>query len=140
MKVNATKSIPPEQLGRTLAEVLTEWADNQEKDFVKAIDEAADACDQEIKRYLRKGHGLRTGNYKEHFEVGGGWEGRHHYSREWYVSGGEHRLTHLLENGHAIRDGTGRKVADSPPIKHIKYGRKIADQVIDERLKGLWGD
>ncbi|WP_289285707.1 hypothetical protein [Parablautia intestinalis] len=137
MKVNASKAIPPEQLGIALAEVLTDWADNQEKEFVKVIDEAAEACDKEIKQHLDKGHGLRTGNYRDHFEVGGGWEGRHHYSREWHVSGGEYRLTHLLENGHAIRDGTGRKVADSPAIKHIKYGRKIAEQVLDERLKGL---
>lgn len=140
MKVNAAKAIPPEQAGLALSEVLMEWADTQEKEFVKAIDEAADACDKEIKRYLRKGHGLRTGDYRNNFEVAGGWEGRHHYSREWFVGGGEHRLTHLLENGHSIRDGTGRVRGKSPPIKHIKYGRKIAEQVLDERLKGLWGE
>ncbi|MCM1089090.1 MAG: hypothetical protein NC419_13120 [Muribaculaceae bacterium] len=139
MKVNVAKAIPPEQLGLALAEVLLDWEDDQEKKMAKAIDEAADACNAEIGRYLRKGHGLRTGEYRSHFEVGGGWVERHRYRKEWHVSGGEHRLTHLLENGHVIRDGTGRVVAKSPPIKHIKHGRQIAEQVLEERLKGLWG-
>lgn len=128
-------TIPPELLGKELSEILLEWADNEEKKLVKAIDEASVACDKEIKRYLQKGHGLRTGDYRSHFEVGGGWEKRHHYYREWYVGEGRHRLTHLLENGHLTRDGMHR----TKPVKHIKYGRQIAEQVLDERLKGLWG-
>lgn len=140
MRVNAAKAIPPEKLGTAISEVLLEWSDNQEKEFVKAIDDAAEACDREIKQYLRKGHGLRTGKYRSHFSLDKEWVGRHHYRREWYVADGWHRLTHLLENGHVIRDGTGRKTADSPPVKHIKYGRKIAEQVLEERLTGLWGN
>lgn len=128
-------TIPPELLGKELSEILLEWADNEEKKLVKAIDEAAVDCDKEIKQYLQKGHGLRTGDYRSHFEVGGGWEKRHHYYREWYVGEGRHRLTHLLENGHLTRDGMHR----TKPVKHIKYGRQIAEQVLDERLKELWG-
>ena len=128
-------TIPPELLVKELSEILLEWADDEEKKFVEAIDEAGDACDKEIKQYLQKGHGLRTGDYRSHFEVGGGWEKRHHYYREWYVGEGRHRLTHLLENGHLTRDGMHR----TQPVKHIRYGRQIAEQVLEERLAGLWG-
>lgn len=139
MNVNAAKKIPPEQLGRTLYGMLTGWEETQEKEFVKAIDEAADACNEEIKNCLRKGHGVRTGTYRSNFRLDSEWITKHHYKREWYVANGHHRLTHLLENGHPIMDGTGRVHAISPPIKHIKYGRQIAEQVLEERLAGLWG-
>ena len=136
MKINAAKAIPPEQLGLAISEVLLNWADNQEKEMVKAIDDAAEACNAEIGKHLTKGHGVRTGEYRSHFEIGGGWEKRHHYYREWYVGDGRHRLTHLLENGHLTRDGTTRTKA----VKHIRYGRKIAEQMLNERLAGLWGE
>ena len=37
MNINAARAIPPEQLGLALSEVLLEWADVQEKEFVKAM-------------------------------------------------------------------------------------------------------
>ena len=135
MKVNAARAIKPEQLGLALSEVLLEWADNQEKEFVKAIDESADACNETAKQNLSKGHGLNTGNYRDHFAIDRGWLARHHYQAEWHVKEPEYRLTHLLENGHLTRDGTHR----TKPVKHIRYGRQIAEQVLDEKLDGLWG-
>ena len=48
MNINAARAIPPEQLGIALSTVLLEWADNQEKDFVKAIDAAAEACSETV--------------------------------------------------------------------------------------------
>lgn len=136
MRVNASNSIPPEMLGRTIAETLLSWADNEEKKFRQAIDEAADACNETAQQYLSRGNGVRTGNYKQHFAIDRRQQTRHHYIAEWYVKAPEYRLTHLLENGHLTRNGTSR----TKPVKHIKYGRKIAEQVLDERLKGLWGD
>lgn len=135
MNVNATKAIPPEQLGKAISETLLEWADNEEKKFEKAIDEAADACNETAKQYLSKGHGLRTGDYKENFSIDEERPAKHHYRKTWFVDGGRHRLTHLLENGHLTRNGTKRTKA----VKHIKYGRQIAERVLDEKLAGLWG-
>ncbi len=134
MKVNAAKAIPPEQLGKAISEILLDWAENEEKKFVKAIDEAADACNRTTQQYLTKGHGLRTGNYRQHFAIERGYQSRHHYAAEWHVKEPEYRLTHLLENGHATRNG-GRTKA----VRHIRYGRQIAEQVLDEKLQGLWG-
>lgn len=135
MNVNAAKKIPPEQLGRTLYEMLTEWEETQEKEFVKAIDEAADACNDTIKQYAPVGKGKRAGTYRNSFVIDRAWQARHHYAAEWHAKEPEYRLTHLLENGHLTRDGTSRTKA----IKHIKYGRQIAERVLEEKLAGLWG-
>ncbi|MBD5504089.1 MAG: hypothetical protein HDR09_20070 [Lachnospiraceae bacterium] len=128
-------SILPEMLGKELSELLIEWADNEEKEFVKAIDEAAEACNQTAQQYLSEGHGINTGNYRQHFAIDKQWQARHHYAAEWHVEAPEYRLTHLLENGHLTRDGTSR----TKPVKHIKYGQQAAEQVLDERIAGLWG-
>ena len=132
MKINAAKAIRPEQLGLAISEVLTDWADKQEKEFVRAIDEAADACNDEIKQHAP----VKTGKYKDSFAIERGWQTRHHYAAEWHVQAPEYRLTHLLENGHLTRNGTTRTNA----VKHIKYGRQAAEQVLEERLAGLWGE
>ena len=132
MKVNAAKAISPEQLGLAVSEMLIEWADNQEQEFVKAIDKAADACNETAKQYAP----VNTGTYRNSFAIDREWQERHHYKATWHVEAPRYRLTHLLENGHLTRDGTHRTKA----IKHIKYGRQIAEQVLNERLAGLWGE
>ena len=128
-------TIPPELLGKELSEILLEWADNEEKKLVEAIDEAADACNETAKQYAPVSKRKRAGTYRRSFVIDRGWQGRHHYAAEWHVEEPEYRLTHLLENGHLTRDGTHRTKA----VKHIKYGRQIAEQVLEERLAGLWG-
>ena len=45
-----------------------------------------------------------------------------------HQSGGSHRLTHLLEKGHALRRG-GRKVGESPEYPHIE---KVEKETVDE--------
>lgn len=127
-------SVTAEELGITFERLLDAVCEGTEKELFAAIDTAADKCNETIGQYLTPGHGYNTGNYKNHFAIGRQRTGRHSYSATWYVEEPEYRLTHLLENGHLTRDGTKRTKA----VKHIKYGRQIAEQVLDERLKGLW--
>lgn len=51
-----------------------------------------------------------------------------------------YRLTHLLEYGHAIRDGTGRKVGEAGAIPHIKpmeeWLQKQLPKVLEQKLGG----
>lgn len=134
MNVGATKKIRPEQLTGTLAEVLMKWGQENEEEFFGAIDDAADACNETAGQYLTPGHGYDTGEYKRHFAIERQQTGRHSYSATWHVKAPAYRLTHLLEYGHLTRNGTKRTKA----VKHIKYGREIAEQVLDEKMKGLW--
>lgn len=134
MNVNAARAIPPEQIGRAISQVLLEWADNEEKEFVKAIDEAADACNETVKGLAPVSKRRRAGTYRNSFTVERGWQERHYYTAEWHAEAPEYRLTHLLENGHLTRDGTTRTRA----VKHIKHGRQRAEQVLNEQMAGLW--
>lgn len=82
---------------------------------------------------------MDSGNYRSKFTINRDKTEKHKYSAEWYVAPPDYRLTHLLEYGHVIKDGTGRVHAESPAIPHIKYGKKIAEQVLNEKLARLYG-
>ena len=60
MNVGATKKIRPDQLTGTLAESLLEWERENEERFFRAIDDAADACNETAGQYLTPGHGYKT--------------------------------------------------------------------------------
>lgn len=69
MNVGAAKKIRPDQLTKTLAESLLEWEQENEEKFFRAIDDAADACNETAGQYLTPGHGYKTGEYKRHFAI-----------------------------------------------------------------------
>lgn len=77
MNVGATKKIRPDQLTGTLAESLLEWERENEERFFRAIDDAADACNETAGQYLTPGHGYKTGEYKRHFAIERQLTGRH---------------------------------------------------------------
>lgn len=131
MKVDASRAVQPQQFDKALSEVLMDWYDTEEKKFNEAIDEAIDAAGDAIEPDAP----VHTGEYRGSFTINKGDYIKHHYKGQWYVRAPEYRLTHWLENGHLTRDGVSR----SKPIKHIKYGRQIAEKVLKEKLEGLWG-
>lgn len=46
-------------------------------------------------------------------------------------------LTHLLEHGHVVRNGTKRVVGNAPPIPHISIAEEHAEKKIDKLMEGL---
>lgn len=46
-------------------------------------------------------------------------------------------LTHLLEHGHIVRNGTKRVVGNASPIPHISIAEEHAEKKIDKLMEGL---
>lgn len=47
------------------------------------------------------------------------------------------RLTHLLEHGHLVKNGTGRVLGNADPIPHIEIAQKHAEEKIDRLMEDL---
>lgn len=115
------------ELAAAIAEGLAEYSEEVTEKVFDAVDQAAAACNQEIKNHVMPGHGVDTGKYKKAFRIKTTEQTQHKKTKTWYVASPKHRLTHLLENGHALQQG-GR----SPAVKHIAYGEQKAAEVMQE--------
>ena len=77
------------------------------RDVVIELNEAARAAAEELKSTTKKTAPKRTGNYRKHISVkkqSVNKSGDVEYL--WYVKDPDHRLTHLLNDGHMTRGGT----------------------------------
>lgn len=124
------RSIEIDNLANAITKELLEYQEEVAEGVLDAVEVAAKACNEEIKSHLSQGHGIKTGKYKQSFSVTTTEETRFSKKKTWHVKTPNHRLTHLLENGHALRQG-GR----SPAIKHIAYGEEKAAQILEELSK-----
>ncbi|MBU9728271.1 hypothetical protein [Diplocloster modestus] len=123
----SSNSVKPDDLAKAIAEGLGEWCEEVATSVFEAVDMAADRCNEEIKTHLSTGYGVRTGKYIKAFRIETTEQTKFNKKKTWYVASQEYRKTHLLENGHALRQG-GR----SPQIKHIEFGEQIAQETMVE--------
>lgn len=118
---NGKRTVRPDELGAVLAEELTIYGE--------AITEAVDlASEQAVKTIVEITRATapvgRRGSYRRHinYKELTGKSSTRGKTFVWYVKPPDHRLTHLLVNGHATKNG-GRTKAD--PFLH-----KALDQVL----------
>lgn len=126
-----------DKLSSTIMKYLTEYKEDIEEDVKEVANKNTKEAQKELKQIspradrtvkLRGGTTVVSGSYAKSWSIKNGKKAKDIYSRIVYNK--EHyRLTHLLEFGHANRDGSRTK-----PIAHIrttedKYREKFIEEL-----------
>lgn len=121
-------SVEVDSMAALIAEYMSNYTQDITNNVKKVVDTVGKEVDEEIKKHITfKQH---TGKYVKAFRVKTSFEDRYNKRNTWYVANGQYRLTHLLENGHALHQG-GRTEAHP----HIKYGEELAQKRMVELSK-----
>ena len=99
--------IDPEQFSRAVIGILDDYGEDVAKEVRKAVDSTARELVKETKQTAPKKAigGRPAGTYANHISSKVGRDTPYVYSKIWFVRSPEYRLTHLLNNGHALRQG-----------------------------------
>ena len=121
-------NIQIDDMADLIAEYMSNYSQEVTVQIKKSVDKVAEETNEEIKNHISfKEH---SGKYVKAFRIKTSYEDKFNKRKTWYVANGQYRLTHLLENGHVLRQG-GR--ANSYP--HIKYGEELAQKRMEELAK-----
>lgn len=123
MAARSRKGIRAENLAVEIRRQLQEYKDEAKKVVFETAADVAERAAEMLKEESPK----RSGVYRKHWTVSSDRHGV-----VVHQNAGQHRLTHLLEKGHALRRG-GRKVGESPAYPHIeKVERECVEEYVSE--------
>lgn len=126
-----SKAININQLADEVQKQFGAYSDEVTNEIKKAVDDVSKDCLREIKNHITFNN--VTGNYIKHMKTKTTAETRTSKIKTWYVDSPDYRLTHLLENGHAKRNG-GRTRA----YPHIKYGEELIQKELPKKIEEIF--
>lgn len=114
------------RLATTIEYELMTYSDTVSEIIGEAVEIVAKEVNDEIKAHVT--FKQPTGKYVKAFRIKKSpYDSKHNHGRIWYAAAPHYRLTHLLEHGHALRNG-GRSRA----FPHIIYGEQLAERRMQE--------
>lgn len=120
-------------LESALKEVLAEYGDEVYNVLGIAVDQVSEEA---VKKLQAGGSYGGTGVYNRDWTATDDPVGR--FSKKKIVHNADHyRLAHLLEKGHAIRNGTGRTYGNTRAFPHIKPVEEWAIQELPRKVEEL---
>lgn len=121
-------AISVDKLAAELASTLAAYTG----EIAEEVKEAVDITAQELLDNIRADAPKRTGKYKKAMDVKTISENTYERKKLWYVKSPHYRLQHLLERGHALRNG-GRSKA----FPHIEKNEEKARAAFEERVERI---
>lgn len=109
---------------------LQEYSDEIAEDIKDEVKRVAKEAVEELKSTSPK----KTGEYKKGWKTRVEYEGRDDIRMTVY-NGKKGQLTHLLENGHAIKNGTGRTYGRTRAFPHIVQAEQHAAEKLENKAK-----
>ena len=122
MKIN------PNELADAVNKQLQLYNKDVAKAIIKTVEEVAEETKEVIDQHMTFED--RTGKYRSSIRLTTAYEDEYTKKITWHASGNEYRLTHLLEKGHATRNG-GRTKA----YPHIKFGDEYVKKELPKRIE-----
>lgn len=127
----AVSNIEVDQLSDAITAHLDTFRSSVRDGVKKAVDGAMDEMVKDTKSTAQ----VRTGTYRRHITSKVGDDTLLRYSRVWCVRKPEYRSTHLLNNGHATRNGgryTGNQhVTNAANRAFETFQRKLEEAISD---------
>lgn len=112
-----------------LSTAISEELENYNRSVIRGTkDEAKKAMDRLV-RETKANAPARRPRYKNSITSRKEWESALGIGYIWYVKGSEYRLSHLLENGHATRNG-GRTRA-------YRFIKNASDPILDDYVTAV---
>ncbi|MBQ2627393.1 MAG: hypothetical protein IJG17_06355 [Eubacterium sp.] len=127
-------TIKPDQLAREILKDLNEYTDNVRVHVDDAVGEVA----KESQKKLRATTGADGSNVWRKYPTGWTTKStrRKGYRKEEVWNARHYRLTHLLEHGHVVKNGTGRNNGrqKTRAFKHIGPINDEAQEELEKRI------
>ena len=120
-----------DQLADAIQAQLNTYEINVRKGVKKAVDETMAEMVRETKSTAQ----VRSGRYKRKIAATVGENTLMEYSKVWHVKSPNYRVAHLLDNGHALRNGGryagNQHVATAANRATEKFQRKLEEVIRD---------
>lgn len=130
--------VSPDQLGAAIIKELNRYTEEVEK----AVSQAVIDVGKQSANELRNVRQVDESNVWNKYPLG--WKSTNTRSRrkqEATVHNVNHyQLTHLLENGHVIKNGTGRTYGNTRKFPHIITVEKKSVEELEKRIKEAVGE
>ncbi len=120
--------ISPNELAGAVEKQLKLYNTEIAKEIKKTVDDVSKETKDIIDSHMTFKD--KTGNYRKSIRLTTAYEDTYTKKVTWHASGKEYRLTHLLEKGHATRNGGRTK-----KYPHIKYGDQYCKKELPKRIE-----
>lgn len=126
------KLVKPADLGAAIQQELGLYSEG----VAKRVNAKSKSAAEQLKRMTKASAPEQSGDFKEHIAIKEFNAGHGMKKYVWYVKSPDHRLTHLLVNGHATRNGGRTK--GNPFLKNAleavlpSYEQAVKEAVQDD--------